>query len=106
MAVAISINPIDGDNHVYAINVANGIEVTGTNSDSILANLIGQTVSVVLNEDLHRDDWQRPHMVCECRPRRPCSDDRWQDLHRYGERDGSLSNTTRRTDFIIGYLKR
>ena len=50
MAVSLSINnPIDGNNFINASNVANGITISGTSSDSILADLVGQTVSVVLN---------------------------------------------------------
>jgi small nuclear ribonucleoprotein (snRNP)-like protein len=49
MAVSLSINPIDSNNYINASNATNGISITGTSSDSILANLVGQTVSVVLN---------------------------------------------------------
>ena len=46
---SISINPIDGANFINASQVASGITINGTSSDSILANLAGQTITVTLN---------------------------------------------------------
>ena len=48
-SASLSINPIDGNNFITASNVANGIAIKGTSADSILANLVGQVVTVGLN---------------------------------------------------------
>jgi large repetitive protein len=48
-AASVSINPIDGNNLINATNVATGISITGKTSDSIPADLDGQTVKVTLN---------------------------------------------------------
>jgi hypothetical protein len=48
-SAGITINPIDGNGFINAANVANGIVVTGTSSDSVLANLAGQTIALSLN---------------------------------------------------------
>ena len=48
MAVSLSVNPIDANKDIN-VGATSGITIAGTSSDSILANLVGQTVSVVLN---------------------------------------------------------
>jgi hypothetical protein len=46
---SFSIKPVDSDNVINAHNVANGITIGGATTDSIAANLVGQTVTVTLN---------------------------------------------------------
>ncbi len=49
MALTLAINSIDGDNDIDAANAASGITINGTVADSVLADVVGQTVSVTLN---------------------------------------------------------
>ena len=43
MAVSLSVNPIDANKDINA-GATNGITISGTSSDSILANLVGQSI--------------------------------------------------------------
>src|SRR5215469_7790375 len=49
MAVTLSINPIDGNNYINAANEAAGITISGSVTDSVLADIVGRTVTVTLN---------------------------------------------------------
>jgi protocatechuate 3,4-dioxygenase beta subunit len=49
MSISISISPVDGNNYINAANAAAGITISGSGTDSVLASLVGQTVTVTLN---------------------------------------------------------
>ena len=46
---SLSIKPVDGNGYVNATSAASGITITGSGSDSVLADLVSQTVTVTLN---------------------------------------------------------
>lgn len=46
---AITINPVDGNNFINGANATSPITISGTASDSILADIVGQPVTVTLN---------------------------------------------------------
>src|SRR6202008_3626440 len=47
--VSLTINPIDSNGLINGRNAANGIIVSGTARDGVMANLVGQTVTLTLN---------------------------------------------------------
>ena len=49
MSVSLSVSAIDGNNFINAANAAAGITIAGSGTDSVLANLVGRTVTVTLN---------------------------------------------------------
>jgi large repetitive protein len=49
----LSISEVDGNNYINAANTAAGITISGSTTDSILANLVGKTVTVTLNGALY-----------------------------------------------------
>jgi hypothetical protein len=46
---SITVNPIDGNSYINGAQAASGISIAGTIADSVLASLVGQTVTVTLN---------------------------------------------------------